>query len=62
MEIKYFVYAGEIQNQAYDSTKNNIQMLFKNGGIKDITIASDHLNIQALSNPVYKYYLCCPKE
>jgi HD superfamily phosphohydrolase len=61
-EIEYYVYVGEIQNQAYDSTKNNIQMLFKNGSIKDITLASDHLNIQALSNPVYKYYLCCPKE
>ncbi len=61
-EIGYYVYEGEIQNQAYDSTKNNIQMLFKNGDIKDITIASDHLNIQALSSPVYKYYLCFPKE
>jgi HD superfamily phosphohydrolase len=61
-EIGYYVYVGEIQNQAYDTTKNNIQMLFKNGTIKEITVASDHLNIQALSNPVYKYYLCCPKE
>ena len=61
-DTEYYVYVGEIQNQAYDSTKNNIQMLFKDGTIKDITIASDHLNIQALSNPVYKYYLCCPKE
>jgi len=61
-ELDYFVYHGEISNQAYDSTKNNIKILFKNGEIKDITDASDHLNIQALSSPVFKYYLCYPKN
>ena len=61
-EFDYFVYSGEIFNQAYDSTKNNIQILYKNGTIKDITAASDHLNIQALSKPVYKYYFCYPKK
>jgi HD superfamily phosphohydrolase len=61
-EVDYFVYSGEIFNQAYDSTKNNIQILYKNGKIKDITEASDHLNIQALSKPVYKYYFCYPKK
>ena len=61
-ELDFFVYHGEISNQAYDSTKNNIQILFKNGEIKDITEASDHLNIRALSSPVYKYYLCYPKK
>ena len=61
-ELDYFVYHGEISNQAYDATKNNIQILFKNGEIKDITKASDHLNIEALSKPVYKYYMCYPKK
>ena len=61
-EIQYFVYSGEISNQAYDATKNNIQILYKNGTVKDITQASDHFNIQALSKPVYKYYFCYPKK
>lgn len=61
-ECDYFVYHGEISNQAYDSTKNNIQILYKNGSVKDITQASDHLNIQALSKPVLKYYFCYPKK
>jgi len=60
-ELDYFVYDGEISNQAYDTTKDTIQILFKSGEIKDITNASDHLNIQALSKPVYKYYFCYPK-
>jgi len=60
--LDYFVYSGEIFNQAYDATKNNIQILYKDGSVKDISEASDHLNIQALSNPVYKYYICYPKN
>jgi len=61
-ELDYFVYHGKIQNQAYDATKNTIQILYKNGVIKDVTEASDHLNLQALSNPVTKYYICYPKK
>ena len=61
-ELNYFVFNGKICNQAYDSTKNSIKILFKKGEIKDIITASDHLNIQALSSPVYKYYLCYPKN
>lgn len=61
-ELDYFVYTGKIQNQAYDVTKNNIQILYKKGIIKDVTEASDHLNLQALSNPVTKYYICYPKK
>ncbi len=61
-ELEFFVYHGKIQNQAYDATKNNIQILYKNGEIRDVTEASDHLNLQALSNPVVKYYICYPKK
>ena len=61
-ELEYFVYYGEISNQAYDATKNNIRILYKNGTVKDVTEASDHLNIRALSKPVYKYFFCYPKK
>jgi len=61
-ELDYVVFNGEISNQAYDSTKNNIKILYKNGELKDITEASDHLNIQTLSSPVFKYYMCYPKN
>jgi hypothetical protein len=60
--LDYVFFKGEIKNQAYDATKNHIKILFKNGDLKDITEASDHLNIQALSSPVYKYYMCYPKN
>ncbi|WP_196892645.1 HD domain-containing protein [Aureivirga marina] len=59
---EYFIFAGEISNQAYDATYSPIKMLFKNGEIKDVIEASDHLNIQALSKRVTKYFVCYPKE
>ncbi len=60
--LNYFVFDGEIQNQAYNKEKQNIYILFKNGKIKDITEASDQLNLLALSKPVTKYYICFPKD
>ncbi len=60
-EAKYFVFSGEILNQAYQTKKQNINILYKSGKIQDIVKASDHLNLKALSKPVTKYYMCYPK-
>jgi len=61
-QLDYVFFTGKVKNQAYDTTKDNIKILFKNGDIKDISEASDQLNIQALASPVYKYYMCYPKN
>jgi len=37
-------------------------ILFKDGSLKDVAQASDHLNLSALSNAVEKHFLCYPKE
>lgn len=60
-EIDYFFITDTISNQAYNSVKNQIQILYKNGDLKEIAGASDHLNLQALSTPVIKYFVCYPK-
>ncbi|TRZ45228.1 HD domain-containing protein [Robertkochia solimangrovi] len=60
-EASYFVFTGEIRNQAYNLEKQNILILMKSGKIKDVAKASDQFNIKALSKPVTKYYLCHPK-
>jgi HD superfamily phosphohydrolase len=59
--IDYFFITDQISNQAYDSSKNQIHILYKDGSVKDIVDASDHLNLQALSQPVVKYFMCYPK-
>jgi hypothetical protein len=61
-EAGYFVFTGEISNQAYQQKKQKINILHKNGKIEDIVKASDQLNLKALSKPVTKYYICYPKQ
>lgn len=60
--VKYFLIQGSETNNAYNAEKDRINILFKNGEIKDITEASDNFNIQALAKPVTKYFVCYPKE
>lgn len=61
-DVDYFVFTGELRNRAYDHTKENINILTKNGKLTDVAKASDHLNLKALSKTVTKYYVCYPKE
>lgn len=58
----YFVFTGQISNQAYSRKKQNINILHKNGKVEDIVKASDQLSLKALSKPVTKYYICYPKD
>ena len=61
-DTAYFVFSGEIENQAYNLENQNINILKKNGKLVDVAKASDHLNITALSKKVTKYYICYPKD
>lgn len=60
-DLKYFFMLDTISNQAYNDTKSKIYLYYKNGDIVDIVEASDQLNIQALTKPVVKHFLCYPK-
>jgi HD superfamily phosphohydrolase len=60
--LDYFIFSGSIENNAYNPKKDKINLLFKDGSIKDIAEAADQLNISALSKPVKKHYLCWPKQ
>jgi HD superfamily phosphohydrolase len=60
-EASYFVFKGDISNQAYNKYQP-IKILNKNGDIEDIVLASDQLNLQALSKPVKKFFICYPKK
>ena len=57
-ESDYLITAGEVVNHAYDSSQEKINILMKDGKVKDITEASDLMNIAALSIPVVKHYIC----
>ena len=61
IEASYFVFSGQIFNQAYNMKENTIDLLTKTGKVIDVAKASDQLNLKALSKRVDKYYLCYPK-
>lgn len=61
-EAAYFVFQGELINQAYQNKTQKINVLLKSGKIKDIVKASDQLNLKALIKPITKYYMCYPKN
>ncbi len=61
-EAGYFVFTGSIQNQAYRMDKDTINILAKNGKVRDVAKASDQVNLKALSEKVIKHYLCYPKS
>jgi len=61
-DLGYFVFTESTSNHAYSPQSGPINILFKDGSIKDIADASDLLNIRVLEAPVVKYYLCYPKE
>ncbi len=60
--IDYFVFSGEISNNAYNVNDEKIKILHKNGELVDITTASDILKTDNLSQTTTKYFLCCPKD
>ena len=61
-DAAYFVFKGKIKNQAYSIEAEPIQILKKDKTIEDVMLASDQLNLKALSKPVTKYYICFPKQ
>ncbi len=54
----YFVFARQVENNAYDSEDDKINILFKTGQVLDIAESSDNFNISSLTRPVRKHFLC----
>ncbi|MGB0916464.1 MAG: HD domain-containing protein [Flavobacteriales bacterium] len=57
-EASYFVFTDSIANSAYNLKHDRINILFKDGEVKDITEAADTLSLSVLSKPVEKHFLC----
>lgn len=57
-ETGYFVFTGEAVNTTYDPAEERINILFKDGTVKDISHVDNALIHHHLSTPVKKYYIC----
>ena len=54
----YMMSINTIQKDMYNVDDDSITVLYKNGEIRDISDASELLNVQLLSKKIRKYYLC----
>jgi uncharacterized protein len=57
-EVSYLVFTGEAMNTTYDTTEEHINILFKDGTIRDISKVDNALIQFNLSRPVKKFYIC----
>ena len=57
-EAEYFVFTGETTNTTYNTSDERINILFKDGSVKDISKVDNALIHQTLSSPVKKFYIC----
>jgi HD superfamily phosphohydrolase len=57
-EARYFVFTGDAVNTTYNPLDEHINVLFKDGTVRDISQVDNALIHQQLSAPVKKHYLC----
>ncbi len=54
----YFVFTGEADNTMYNMGDDKINIVFKDGSIKDIASIDNPLIHQTISAPIKKFYIC----
>lgn len=57
-DARYLMSDGMIQKDMYDVNDEHISILFKDNTVKDISEASEVMNIALLSKKIRKYYFC----
>jgi uncharacterized protein len=57
-EAAYLAFTGEAENRTYNPYDEKINILFKNGTVKDISAVDNALIQHNLSSPVKKFYIC----
>lgn len=57
-ECNYLISIDTVQKDMYDIHEDHISILSKDGTMKDITEASEILNVELLSKKICKYYFC----
>jgi len=60
-EVDTLLHIEKAENHAYKTSLQNILILYKDGSVRDISEASDNLDIRALSQTVIKHYVSYPR-
>jgi len=61
-EAAYLFSYGTVSHEAYSSDGEHIQVLLKNGEVKELAEASDLPQLKAMTKSVKKDFLCWPKH
>ena len=61
-EASYFVFTGEHTNTTYNPNDERINILFKDGSVRDISQVDNALIHKSLSTAVKKFYICYLSE
>jgi hypothetical protein len=59
-DCRYMVFTGDARNTAYKTNDEQIEILFKNGSVKDISEVDHALIRQNIASTVGKHYICWP--
>jgi hypothetical protein len=57
-DAHYLMSVNTISKDMYNVDDDSITILYKDGSVRDISEASELLNVQLLSKKIRKYYLC----
>ena len=61
-QSRYLVFTGKAENTMYKTNDERIEILFKNGEIRDIATVDNALIRQNLAATVGKFYICWPAD
>jgi len=59
--LHYFMFDGKVSNRAYNTSFGPINVLLKDGSVKEWLDVDPQFKSSALMNPQTKYFLCYPK-
>ena len=59
--LHYFMFDGKVGNRAYNTSYGPINVLLKDGSVKEWLDVDSQFKSSALMNPQTKYFLCYPK-
>lgn len=60
-DAEYIVFSGYTENSTYNSKDERVNILFKDGSVRDISRVDNALIDQTLSGTVKKFYICYPE-
>ena len=60
--LDYFLFQGKVKNRTYNVKYGPINILLKNGTVKEWLQVDKHFNSESFTEPMVKYFLSYPKE